>query len=112
MSLFVDPRPEQVRAVRETGAGAFEINTAAYSEARGGARRTAFDALVECARLGRESGLQVHAGHGLDYENVAALAGLPELSELNIGHSIVARAVLVGLERAVREMKAVLRRAR
>ncbi len=112
VSLFIDPVPEQVRATHALGATAFEINTAAYSEARGAARRAALAVVAEAARLGHELGLHVHAGHGLDYDNVAGLAGLPELVELNIGHAIVARAVLVGLERAVREMKDALRRAR
>jgi pyridoxine 5-phosphate synthase len=112
VSLFIDPLAEQVRATQALGAVAFEINTAAYSEARGAARGAALDVLAATARLGRELGLHVHAGHGLDYDNVGALAALPELLELNIGHAIVARAVLVGLERAVREMKDALRRAR
>lgn len=113
VSLFVDPLPEQVRGAHELGAQAIEINTAAYSEARGAAARgTALEAVASAARLGRELGLHVHAGHGLDYDNVRAVAALPELGELNIGHAVVARAVLVGLERAVREMAEAMRRAR
>jgi pyridoxine 5-phosphate synthase len=113
VSLFVDPLPEQVRGARELGAEAIEINTAAYSEARGAAaRRAALEAVATAARLGHELALHVHAGHGLDYDNVGAIAALGELSELNIGHAVVARAVLVGLERAVREMAEAMRRAR
>ncbi len=112
VSLFIDPWPEQVKGARELGAPAVEINTAAYSEAKGGAQAAALQAVAEAARLGRSLGLHVHAGHGLDYANVAALAGLPEVVELNIGHAIVARAVLVGLERAVREMREAMRAAR
>jgi pyridoxine 5-phosphate synthase len=112
VSLFVDPSLEQVRGARELAAPAIEINTAAYSEALPGARAATLDQVAAAARLGRELGLHVHAGHGLDYVNVAGVAALAEISELNIGHAIVARAVLVGLERAVREMAAALRAAR
>ncbi len=111
VSLFVDPLGAQVQATRDL-AQAFEINTAAYSESRGAARAQALAAVAEAARQGRALGLHVHAGHGLDYDNVGPVAALPEIEELNIGHSIVARAVLVGFERAVREMQAALRRAR
>jgi pyridoxine 5-phosphate synthase len=86
-------------------AQAVEINTASYAEApdaRG--REAALRKLVDAARFGRRLGLEVHAGHGLTYDNVRGVAQQSELSELNIGHSIVARAVLVGMERAVREM--------
>ncbi len=68
--------------------------------------------LREAARLGREAGLAVHAGHGLTYENVRPVAAIPEIEELNIGHSVVSRAVLVGIERAVREMTEIVREAR
>jgi len=113
VSVFIDPLPEQVRGAHELGAEAIEINTAAYSEARGAAAQAAaLETVAAAARLGQELGLHVHAGHGLDYENVAAIAALRELGELNIGHAVVARAVLVGLERAVREMAEAMRRAR
>jgi len=105
VSLFVDPDLEQVKEAHKLGARAIEINTAAYAEARDDrSREAALRQLVDAARLGRKLGLQVHAGHGLDYKNVGAIAALPEIRELNIGHSIVARALLVGMERAVSEM--------
>ena len=105
VSLFVDPDPAALEASREMGVEAVELHTGEYANARddeGRARQLA--RLHRGARLGRELGLAVHAGHGLTYENVIPVAALPEIEEVNIGHSIVSRAVLVGLERAVREM--------
>jgi pyridoxine 5-phosphate synthase len=106
VSLFIDPDLEQVKEAHKLDAHAIEINTAAYADARDArARETALRNVGDAAKLGRKLGLLVHAGHGLTYQNVGAIAALAEISELNIGHSIVARAVLVGIERAVREMK-------
>jgi len=105
VSLFIDPDLEQVKEAHKLDGQAIEINTAAYAEARDEkSREAAYRKTVDAIRLGRKLGLGVHAGHGLDYRNVGRMAALPDLSELNIGHSIVARAVLVGMERAVREM--------
>ena len=112
VSLFVDPDSRQIEMARVLGATAVEIQTARYAEARTPAdRRRELDALHEAAEFARQAGLHVHAGHGLTYENVAAVARVPGMEELNIGHSIVSRAVLVGLERAVREMKQAIRDA-
>jgi pyridoxine 5-phosphate synthase len=105
VSLFVDPDLEQVKETHKADAEALEINTASYAEARDArTRESVLRKVVDAARLGRKLGLDIHAGHGLTYRNVKAIAGIAEISELNIGHSIVARAVLVGMERAVREM--------
>ncbi|MBW8005340.1 MAG: pyridoxine 5'-phosphate synthase [candidate division NC10 bacterium] len=105
VSLFVDPVPDQVKASRRTGVPFVEIHTGQYAEARTEAeRQVALLRIMEAARLGRDLGLRIAAGHGLNYQNVAAVAAIPEVEELNIGHSIVARAALVGLNRAVREM--------
>jgi pyridoxine 5-phosphate synthase len=105
VSLFVDPDFEQVKEAHKIDARAVEINTAAYAEARDArAREAALRKVTDAARLGKKLGLDVHAGHGLTYHNVGALAAVPEITELNIGHNLVARAVLVGMERAVREM--------
>jgi pyridoxine 5-phosphate synthase len=110
VSLFVDPDLEQVKEAHKIDAQAVELNTAAYADARDErSRETALRRVVDAARLGRKLGLQVHAGHGLTYHNVRAIAALPEISELNIGHNIVARALLVGMERAVAEMVAAMR---
>ena len=111
VSLFVDPDLEQVKASHKIGAQAIEINTASWADARGEkAKEAALKKIVDAARLGRKLDLQVHAGHGLTYENVGPIAALPEMSELNIGHNIVAHATLVGMERAVREMLEAMRR--
>ena len=105
VSLFIDPDLEQVKEAHKLDGQAIEINTAAYAEARDEkSREAAYRKTVDAIRLGRKLGLGVHAGHGLDYRNVGRIAAIPDVSELNIGHSIVARAVLVGMERAVRDM--------
>jgi pyridoxine 5-phosphate synthase len=110
VSLFVDPNPEQISAAKKTGAEAIEIHTGAYAEARDQASRDKeLAAIREAVGLGNELGMTVHAGHGLNYVNIAPLAAMPGIEEFNIGHSIIARAVLVGLDRAVREMVALLR---
>jgi pyridoxine 5-phosphate synthase len=106
VSLFIDPDPRQIETAKLLGARAVEVQTARYSEARTEAdRHRELRALEEAAGYARSHGLHLHLGHGLDYHNVQAVARIPGVEELNIGHSIVARAVLVGMERAVREMK-------
>ena len=110
VSLFVDPDLEQVKESHKLDAHAIELNTAAYADARDGrTREAALRKVADAAKLGRKLGLLVHAGHGLTYANVGGITALPEIGELNIGHNIVARAVLVGMERAVREMKEAMR---
>ena len=115
-ALFVDPDPEALRTSAALGADAVELHTGEYAE-RWGRRDTAgvdeqVQRLRRAAALGRSLDLDVHAGHGLMYENVARIASIAEIEELNIGHSVVSRAVLVGMERAVREMKDIIVRAR
>jgi pyridoxine 5-phosphate synthase len=106
VSLFIDPDPQQIEMAKVLGAGAVEIQTARYSEARTeAARKKELAALAEAAAVVRKLGLHLHLGHGLTYTNVQAVTRIPGVEELNIGHSIVSRAVLVGMERAVREMK-------
>jgi pyridoxine 5-phosphate synthase len=107
VSLFVDPQPAQVEAAAEIGADAIEINTAAYADAPTASRRQA--ALSAVSKAADSARTLVHAGHGLDYRNVGAIAAIGRIAELNIGHAIVARATLVGMERAVREMLAAMR---
>ncbi|HWV37774.1 MAG TPA: pyridoxine 5'-phosphate synthase [Vulgatibacter sp.] len=105
VSLFVDPDAAQVEAAREAGAERIEIHTGAYCKAEGDASRAAeLRRVQESAARASGLGLGVAAGHGLDYFNVDAIASIPAIEELNIGHSIVARAVMVGMERAVRDM--------
>ena len=112
VSLFIDADAAQIEAAREVGAHAIEIHTGAYCNASGIAREKERQAIAEAASLAQSLGLEVHGGHGLDYENVVLIAEIPEIVELNIGHSIIARAVMVGMEQAVREMKELLAKAR
>jgi pyridoxine 5-phosphate synthase len=112
VSLFIDPDRAQIEAAKETGAHGVEIHTGGYCNAAGAARENQRAAIVAAATLAHSLGLEVHAGHGLDYENVTPIVLIPEIVELNIGHSIVSRAVIVGIEQAVREMVETLNRAR
>jgi pyridoxine 5-phosphate synthase len=109
-SLFIDPTPDAVNRSREVGAAAIELHTGRYAH-HPNAPDTV-EALRAAARLGSSLGLAVHAGHGLTVRNVAAVAAIPEIEELNIGHSIVSRAVFVGLADAVREMRQAMDEAR
>jgi pyridoxine 5-phosphate synthase len=111
-SLFIDPEPDSVQASKDTGADAVELHTGEYALAPGAERAGQLRRLVAAAEAARAAGLAVHAGHGLTYENVAEVAAIEDIEELNIGHSIVSRAVLVGMERAVREMVTIVRGAR
>lgn len=110
VSLFVDPDPEQIRASHRLGADAIEIHTGTYCEAVGrNEARVELAKIEQSVRLGQKLGLAVHAGHGLNYQNVREVVAIGGIEEFNIGHSIVSRAVLVGMERAVREMGALVR---
>jgi len=106
VSLFVDPEAAQLEAAAALEADFVELHTGAYANAAGAARTRELARLEAGARQARALGLRVNAGHGLDYDNVAAVALLPHVEELNIGHSIVARALFVGVDAAVREMLA------
>ncbi len=108
VSLFIDPDPDQVQASRQAGADAIEFNTGPYATARPGERPAQLSKLAAVARMAADLEFEVLAGHGLTYFNVQPIARIAEIEELNIGHSIVARASLVGMERAVREMVALL----
>jgi pyridoxine 5-phosphate synthase len=111
VSLFIDPAPEQIRAAKQTGADAIEIHTGRYAEAKGTEEiGKELGAIREAVLLGNQLGLTVHAGHGLNYQNIAPLAAMDGIEEFNIGHSIIAKAVLVGLDRAVQEMVALITR--
>jgi pyridoxine 5-phosphate synthase len=110
VSLFIDPDPRQVEAAKRLGVQAIEFQTASYSEARTpDQRRLQLDTLRKATGWALAAGLHVHMGHGLNYTNVQPVAAIAGVEELNIGHSIVSRAVLVGMERAVREMKEAIR---
>ena len=112
VALFIDPERRQIEAARAAGAPVVELHTGAYAEARGAAAATELERLRSAARVATSLGLEVHAGHGLNYHNVQPVAALREIVELNIGHALVARALFVGLPAAVREMKALMREAR
>lgn len=105
VSLFIDPELEQVEAAVRTGARMIELHTGCFANAAEASRGLEIDRLAAAARAGHQAGLQVNAGHGINYANITRLWAVPHLVELNIGHSIVARAVRCGLTQAVREMK-------
>jgi pyridoxine 5-phosphate synthase len=105
VSLFVDPNQEQVKAANKTGADSIEIHTGSYAEAAGWpAQGRELEAIDTAIKLARKVGLGVNAGHGLNYVNIKPLAAIGGIEEYNIGHSIIARAMLVGLDRAVKDM--------
>ncbi len=105
VSLFIDPTPEEVEASAAVGAQAVEFHTGEYCNAREGPDRDRqFARIAEAAKQAQAAGLVVHAGHGLNYTNVQRVAQIPGMAELNIGHSIICRAVFVGLRKAVQEM--------
>jgi len=113
VSLFIDPDAAAIDASAELGADAVELHTGEYANAVSRAAADhELDRLRDAAARARAAGLGLHVGHGLTYENVIAVAAIPECEELNIGHSIVSRSVFVGIERAVREMTETIRRAR
>ena len=97
-----------MQAAARIGAPAIELHTGAYAEATGAAQATELERLLRCARLGAGLGLEVHAGHGLNYHNVQPVAAIREIVELNIGHAIISRAVFAGIAVAVRDMKALM----
>ncbi|HSM68250.1 MAG TPA: pyridoxine 5'-phosphate synthase [Xanthomonadales bacterium] len=111
VSIFIDPDLGQLRAARDCGAPVVELHTGRYADAQCAAQEAELQRLKDAAKFGDRIGLQVNAGHGLHYTNVQAVVAIPQLVELNIGHAIVARALFVGLEQAVREMRALMERA-
>lgn len=113
VSLFIDPDFKQIEAALRTGAPVIEIHTGAYADALDVAQRDIeLKRLIDAAQFASKAGLVVNAGHGLNYQNVHTIARIPEINELNIGHGIVARALFVGFENAVREMKRLMIEAR
>ena len=106
VSLFIDPADDQIEASKQLAAGAVELHTGAYAEARySPGAQTELAKLAAGSKLAKSLGLRVDAGHGLTYKNVTPIVQIPEIEELNIGHSIVSRSVFVGMQQAVREMK-------
>ena len=109
VSLFIDPDVEQIRAAVQTGARVVELHTGSYAEARDEQQMVELDRIRVAIAEGLRQGLKVNAGHGLHYQNVQAIVALGGIAELNIGHAIVAQAIFDGWEKAVRDMKALLR---
>jgi pyridoxine 5-phosphate synthase len=113
VSLFIDADSTQVEAAAQSGAPVIEIHTGHFADAVDSPQRSKeLQKIIAAVKQGIELGLKVNAGHGLNYQNVQAVAGLPGISELNIGHAIVARALFTGLGPAVREMKRLMHEAR
>lgn len=106
VSLFIDPDLQQIEATLRVGAPTIEIHTGAYADAKTRAEQKAeLERIITAVKFASEAGLVVNAGHGLNYQNVQAIAQIPQINELNIGHGIIAKAIFMGLEPAVREMK-------
>jgi pyridoxine 5-phosphate synthase len=113
VSIFIDPEADQLRAAHRAGADCIEMHTGKYCDAPNPrSRAEELERLVDAAKAGRKLGLKVNAGHGLNYHNAFEVAAIEEIEEFNIGHAIIARAVLIGMEKAVREMVDLLRYAR
>jgi len=113
ISIFIDPSLRQIEAVAELGVPQIEIHTGIYADLKPGPEREkALTEIQKTASAAQKLGLEVTGGHGLDYHNVGAIVAIPEMTELSIGFAIVARAAIVGLDRAVRDMTALLKRGR
>ena len=119
VSLFIDPDPKQIEASADCGADDIELHTGSYAHAfnrhgQNGIKDvdSEYNRLHQASEMAHRLGLKVNAGHGLNYHNTRRICHLPHLEELNIGHTIVARAVAVGLQQAVREMKALIQNPR
>jgi pyridoxine 5-phosphate synthase len=108
VSLFIEPENNQLAAARQLGAEMVELHTGAFANAQGPARDRELERLITAAENAQHLGIQVNAGHGINYQNIALIRKVPHLAELNIGHSIVSRAIFVGLERATADMLAAM----
>ncbi len=108
VSIFIDPDKDQLQAAKDCGAPVVELHTGSYGDAQGMDQAAELQRIVTAAEFGESIGLQMNAGHGLHYANVQPIVAIPQLVELNIGHAIVARALFVGLEQAVKEMRALM----
>jgi pyridoxine 5-phosphate synthase len=112
VSLFIDPDPAQIEAAKEAGAPVIEIHTGRYADLHDLAATEELERIRRAVELGTRIGLKVNAGHGLNFGNVAPIAAMPEIAELNIGHALVADAIFMGWENAIREMKRLMLEAR
>ena len=110
VSLFVDPEKEQINAAKDTGADYIELHTGKYAQCKSDSDiQKELDVLIDAANYAINLGLRVNAGHGLNYQNVKSVAKIVGIEELNIGHSIISRAVFTGLSKAVKEMLSTMR---
>ena len=112
VSLFIEPDPRQIEAAVRLGAPVVELHTGRYAECEGDARTAELRRLADAAALAAKNGIEVHAGHGLTFDNVAPIAAIPQVMELNIGHFLIGEAIFGGLEASVREMRALMDAAR
>jgi len=112
VSLFIEPAPAQVEAAIALGAPVVEFHTGRYAHRTGGARTDELKRIADMAALAAKNGIEPHAGHGLTYDNVAPIAAIPQIAELNIGHFLIGEAIFVGLEESVRRMRAAMDAAR
>ena len=112
VSLFIEPNIEQIKKVAEIGAPKIELHTGTYANATGEAKQNEFQRIIAATKFAQAEGIQVNAGHGLDYQNTHAIAAIPQLRELNIGHAMIARAIFVGIKAATEEMLAIMHTAR
>lgn len=110
ISLFIDPEEKQIKEAARLGVYAIEIHTGSYANSHATKKKKELKRIGNAAKLGNLLGLKIHAGHGLDYENVRPVFKIPEIKELNIGHSIISRAVFIGLRKAVLEMKEIIKK--
>jgi pyridoxine 5-phosphate synthase len=112
VSLFIEPDPRQIEAAIRLGAPVVELHTGRYAELEGEAQAAELRRIADAAALAAKNGIEVHAGHGLTYDNVQPIAAIPQLAELNIGHFLVGEAMFVGLAETVRRMRALMDEAR
>ena len=112
VSLFIEPSIEHIKRVNDIGAPVIELHTGTYANAIGDDQLRELERIQQATAFAHAQGIQVNAGHGLDYENTTAVANIPEIRELNIGHSIVSRAVFVGIHKATRQMIEIMQAAR
>jgi pyridoxine 5-phosphate synthase len=113
VSLFIDPDPKQIESSLMAGANAVEIHTGLYADSLNlNDQDYELERIKECAKHAKKIGLHVNAGHGLNYQNTASISSIPEITELNIGHAIVARSVITGMAEAVKEMKTIMESSR
>jgi pyridoxine 5-phosphate synthase len=112
VSLFIDPDSRQIDAAWEIGASVIELHTGAYADAKEDRQSFELERIVEAARHAKNLGFRVNAGHGLNEQNVQSIAKIPEISELNIGHAIIAEAIFKGLPNAIRDMRRLMNEAR